>query len=562
MAIHDLWSFDNAPVGTSLLGGTTNVTSVSNNTNLYSYYTGNPGMIYTAYSGVDVSVSADGFLTMTRSSSGLSNVLYALFSQVMNWTSSTKFMMGFRTKSSVAVTAASTGKVLCSITSGFAGALGQIFVNESDLVAAANTELYVELFFDSVALTYSLYINGLLIRTTALSTANFNSALYWQWDTGSTAAVTASTRGYRDFYFLDVDSTDTIRLGPIRSSKATLSNISGSEWVLNSATDLPTALNTALQNPPITTPSASSPADNQALSMNLGTAVAAGINILALQPQMTLITDGLNNTLDLAIKQSINTIDAGPQTLPAATTTYNQRMAIQRVAPDGGTWSVSKVNATSVVLTPGLVPSTAALLHFDGANAATTTTDAKGHAVAITGAGALSTAQSKFGGSSYAPNSTGNLKITDSGDLATPGDFTVEFFSYLTAMPSTGFFAHRNTSGGTTTAILILSGNLMVAMDDSSTGISVTAASWIVTGQWQHIAVSKQGTSLRLFVNGTLVTTVTTTKSWGNVSIPFTIGSNGLGGNAIPGYIDEFRLSKVARYTASFTPPTAPFTLD
>lgn len=202
------------------------------------------------------------------------------------------------------------------------------------------------------------------------------------------------------------------------------------------------------------------------------------------------------------------------------------------------------------------------LLHLDGTNGATTTTDAKGHAVTIAGSGTISTTQSKFGGSSYSPGTTGNLSVANSPAMPTPGDFTIEMFVYLNSMPSSAFFANRNTAGSVTTSFAIVSSFLQVGMDDGSAPLAVTASSWLTTGAWTHIAVSKQGTTLRLFVGGALASTITTSASWGNTANPLVIGSNGLGGNAVPGFVDEVRYSNMARYTAAFTPPAAPFTLD
>jgi hypothetical protein len=77
---------------------------------------------------------------------------------------------------------------------------------------------------------------------------------------------------------------------------------------------------------------------------------------------------------------------------------------------------------------------------------------------------------------------------------------------------------------------------------------------------WQHYAFVRNGSSLILYVNGTSVISATPTVVSTNGR--FIIGNNKAGytNSEWPGVIDEIRHTKgVARYTANFTPPTAPF---
>jgi len=73
-----------------------------------------------------------------------------------------------------------------------------------------------------------------------------------------------------------------------------------------------------------------------------------------------------------------------------------------------------------------------------------------------------------------------------------------------------------------------------------------------------HIAVTRLGTSLRIFINGTqLSSTVTNSTNWGAIT---RIGAIDSGGSQnFLGYIDDLRITRFARYTANFTPPTATF---
>ena len=77
------------------------------------------------------------------------------------------------------------------------------------------------------------------------------------------------------------------------------------------------------------------------------------------------------------------------------------------------------------------------------------------------------------------------------------------------------------------------------------------------TGTWTHIAITRSGTTARMFYDGTQVASATTAHDF--VDAAFYIGQDG-GSNAFIGYIDDLRITKgYARYTANFTPPTAAF---
>lgn len=88
-------------------------------------------------------------------------------------------------------------------------------------------------------------------------------------------------------------------------------------------------------------------------------------------------------------------------------------------------------------------------------------------------------------------------------------------------------------------------------------GISAT----LTTNQWQHWAWTWDGTTARLFRDGTLAASTTTTNKsagWGSSTREITIGKQNLLSRFGDQLIQDFRIYKgVAKYTANFTPPGA-----
>ena len=204
------------------------------------------------------------------------------------------------------------------------------------------------------------------------------------------------------------------------------------------------------------------------------------------------------------------------------------------------------------------------LLHGDGANNSTTITDSSPTPKTLTAVGdaKISTAQSKFGGSSIAFDGTGdrlNCPIIN----FQADKFTIETWAYLNSV--SGF---RVLAGNWKNEQLILaqsSTNLEFYWAPFNVGASLLTASGLVASQWQHLAVSKDGSTFRLFIDGVLVNSATSAQSISASTTGFLIGTypdfaGSPASNNYNGFLDDFRITLgVARYTANFTPPAAPF---
>jgi len=166
----------------------------------------------------------------------------------------------------------------------------------------------------------------------------------------------------------------------------------------------------------------------------------------------------------------------------------------------------------------------------------------------------LSTAQAKFGSSSLLLDGTDDYVDTTTNLDLSSGDFTVDV--WIRPDNVTGYKGIWQ-SGTSTTEQSYLLGNQVYWTVNPST--IITTAVTVSAGVWTMLSYERQGNTHRIYKNGTLEDTATTANKQDNG--PFSIGKNGFGD--FDGYIDEFRVSDIARYGgSSFTEPTQAFSFD
>lgn len=199
------------------------------------------------------------------------------------------------------------------------------------------------------------------------------------------------------------------------------------------------------------------------------------------------------------------------------------------------------------------------LLRCDGSSGSTTFTDlsTNAHAITAVGTAQVSTAEKQFGTGSLSVgfSGTGYIDTPASSTFSFPGDFTIECWAKFDASQpgalSTLFELNSYLNG------------LMVRSDN--TYVNNTAIGWtgLVNTSWRHLAITRSGTTVRWFRDGTVdayAQTLSGTINSVNGKLRFGADIHTAGGNPMRGYIDEIRVTKgVARYTANFTPPTEPF---
>jgi len=146
------------------------------------------------------------------------------------------------------------------------------------------------------------------------------------------------------------------------------------------------------------------------------------------------------------------------------------------------------------------------------------------------------------------------------------GDFTVEFWINFSNANTTEFYVVDTRNTGQTGlgcwAILRRSNsgytNQLLWFDGVN---SYNSSAFTTTNTWIHVAWTRSGTTLRLFIDGALANTFTDSTNYSVSSTISTIGARNNNASLLNGYLSNLRIIKgTALYTSAFTPPTEPLT--
>ena len=233
--------------------------------------------------------------------------------------------------------------------------------------------------------------------------------------------------------------------------------------------------------------------------------------------------------------------------------------------------------------TPPSTPVTSSSVGWTGANAAASITGTVSFVSSFTNAGIydatsrndletvgnaqISTAiPAKWGSGSMYFDGTGDyLTNNNYNSVVLPfgsGDFTLEGWVYTSSSANMGICQISTTSGGlqasqTNTVALYIFNYVFGAY---YANIGKNGGTSISSSTWSHFALVRSSGTLKLYVNGTADSTFGSLSDTTN----YTGGYIAIGGyyNAsylLNGYLQDFRITRYARYTTNFTAPTAAF---
>jgi hypothetical protein len=215
------------------------------------------------------------------------------------------------------------------------------------------------------------------------------------------------------------------------------------------------------------------------------------------------------------------------------------------------------------------------LLHCNGTDGSTSFPDSSSNAHTVTALAnaQVDTGQKKYGSASAQFDGTDDkltVPYASAFNLAT-GDFTIECWvrfqqdadawsgSWLLAQPGNSSFDQwslwADSPGGTSYQAVFQAVNTA-----DSQVIALTHGAALVKNVWYHLAVTRSGSTFRLFVDGASPVSGSSSATLKSTAAALTIGNDADGTAGHYGWIDDIRITKgVARYTAAFTPPVAEF---
>jgi hypothetical protein len=172
-----------------------------------------------------------------------------------------------------------------------------------------------------------------------------------------------------------------------------------------------------------------------------------------------------------------------------------------------------------------------------------------------------STTQVKFAGtkSMYFDGSWDHISIP-ADDSIFSKDYTIEFWMY----PTQDTNLVMPLSKGVGLQFYHQSGNIAAAMSASNSGSYFYNGNFgsITTNAWSHISLVRDSSAntYKFYINGTLEDTLSSSSNIDAGSANWIIGAYSTAGTyGFEGYIQDVRITKgLTRYTANFTPPTAP----
>lgn len=172
----------------------------------------------------------------------------------------------------------------------------------------------------------------------------------------------------------------------------------------------------------------------------------------------------------------------------------------------------------------------------------------------------LSTSFGKFGSSSFNCIS-GYVGVGATSDFVfTKNDeFTIEQWQYINSFGSNCWFIAK---GGNTNSCFKTASDNRAYLQTEGNSVSAVTTSIMAEKVWQHVAIVQKAGFIKVYINGVAKLSVAANANFGTLSALLSFGGGSLLKFSCNGYIDQMRLSRIARYSADFTPPSQPFVID
>lgn len=218
----------------------------------------------------------------------------------------------------------------------------------------------------------------------------------------------------------------------------------------------------------------------------------------------------------------------------------------------------------------GLDANTLLLAHFNGDDGSTADYTAEtGQTISLEGTAQLDTAQKVFGTASFLLDGNSDYGTVPNSTNWNFGTYaTIDCRIRLASLPSSGGSVTICSRGSDTSnlwsfRVSNVSGSYYLRFNQSGTIIDTLQSYAFSTNTWYHVAWVKNGNDHLLFVNGNQIgSTVTDADAITEFTTVLNIGKYQDASRWFPGWIEEFRVSNIARWTSNFTPPTEAYSAD
>jgi hypothetical protein len=162
--------------------------------------------------------------------------------------------------------------------------------------------------------------------------------------------------------------------------------------------------------------------------------------------------------------------------------------------------------------------------------------------------------------SAYNSGSSSYCQLNNSNYSISTGDFTIEFWMFITSDKSTTAFATAPSNPNLTVAMTGGSaGARQPYLEYGGSGTSFGAfTNYLNT--WVHVAFVRSSGTVTVYQNGVSVGTGSKSAAVGDTANLYLLRNSGDANQDLPGFISNFRICKAAVYTSTFTPNTTPFT--
>ena len=183
----------------------------------------------------------------------------------------------------------------------------------------------------------------------------------------------------------------------------------------------------------------------------------------------------------------------------------------------------------------------------------------------INGNAQIDTSVKKYGTGSISMQATGDtIQMTVDSSLDFSGQFTVE--AWVKTTTSNNFrtlWCHRRfANNGTDIFVLFFNTSTTLTVGIVNDQFAINASS-ILDGDWHHVAMVRDSTHLRLYLDGVQGGSTPSSATLSAIGLPFFIGTDQYySARQFVGHMDEIRITNgIARYPngTTFTPPTSAF---